>query len=91
MTPEEYGMGVKLLVVTGKSGKIVGICRTPPPAGVETGPYVRIAPASPGHQLHEVEVPSEVMEISSPKDLVAAVGRYLGRSRPGKTGRRPAP
>jgi len=84
-------MGVKLLVVTGKSGKIVGICRTPPPSGVETGPSVRIAPASPGHRLHEVEVPSEVMEIASPKDLAAAVARYLGRPRPEKPEPRAAP
>jgi hypothetical protein len=88
MTPERPGMSVKLHVVTDTSGKIVGICRTPPTSRVETEPYVTIAPASPGHRLHEVEIPSEVLEISSPNDLAAAVARYLNRPRPEKPARR---
>ncbi|PYM13072.1 MAG: hypothetical protein DMD81_22215 [Candidatus Rokuibacteriota bacterium] len=70
-------MGITLLVVTGKSGEIVGICQAPPSSGVEAGPYVTIAPASPEYRLHELEVPPEVMEITSPAELARAVARYL--------------
>jgi hypothetical protein len=82
-------MGIKLLVVTGRAGKIVGICRKPSAGGVEAEPSVTIAPASPEHRLHEIEVPAAVLEIGSPAELAAAVARYMGRPGSKKAERRP--
>ncbi len=73
-------MRTKLLVLTTKSGEIVGICPAPPSGVAAAGPFVTITPASSEHRLHEIDVPQKVMELASPKELAAAVAKYLPRA-----------
>ena len=71
-------MKTTMLVIVDKHGKLVAAC--PKPSPTARGPVARIAPASPEHALHELQVPAELLRLQTFKELHAAIQPFLPRA-----------
>ena len=75
---------MKITVVTGPDGKVVGTVRHPSSPG-KGAPRIGLVPG-PGQYLHEIELPAQLEKVESGDELHRALAEHLKAHHQGSKG-----